>query len=119
MLHKKYFFGTPLFHSAVCTKSRDYGRPMKPFYIEIPNFRVAADNLGRYILGHFGYFQLIYQHPFCFCESFVQLINHYFYKKQIWVAKNQGFIHGLSVVRGWVRNDRIGANQPFILHLDF
>ena len=35
LLHKKYFFGTPLFHSAVCTKSTDYGRPMKPFYIKI------------------------------------------------------------------------------------
>ena len=25
----------------------DYGRPMKPFFIEIPNFWAWADNLGR------------------------------------------------------------------------
>ena len=42
----------------------DYGRPMKPFFIEILNFWALADNLGRYILGHFRYFRPIYQHPF-------------------------------------------------------
>ena len=25
----------------------DYGRPMKPFFIEIPNFWAQADNLGK------------------------------------------------------------------------
>ena len=38
----------------------DYGRPMKPFLIEIQNFW-AWTNL---ILGHLGYFRPNYQHPF-------------------------------------------------------
>ena len=42
----------------------DYELPMKPFFIEIPNFWAWADNLGRYVLGHLGYFRPIYQHPF-------------------------------------------------------
>ena len=32
----------------------DYGRPMKPFFIEIQNFWAWADKLGKKILGHFG-----------------------------------------------------------------
>ena len=44
----------------------DNGRPMKPFFIEIPNFWAWADNLVRQILG---YFRLFYQHPFWYCES--------------------------------------------------
>ena len=39
----------------------DYGLPMKPFFIEIPNLRAQTDNLGRQFLGYFG---PIYQHPF-------------------------------------------------------
>ena len=35
----------------------DYGRPMKPFFIEIPNFWTLADNLGRQFVGHLGYFR--------------------------------------------------------------
>ena len=31
----------------------DYGRQMKPFFIEIPNFWVWTD--GRYILGDLGF----------------------------------------------------------------
>ena len=34
--------------------STDYGRPMKPFFIEIPNFCAWADKLGRGIWGIFG-----------------------------------------------------------------
>ena len=30
----------------------DYGRPMKPFFIEIQNFWAQADKLGRLIVGH-------------------------------------------------------------------
>ena len=37
--------------------STDYGRPMKPFFIEIPNFRAWADNLGRQILEYLEYFR--------------------------------------------------------------
>ena len=44
----------------------DYGRPMKSFFIEIPNLCAWADNLSRYIFGHF---QPIYQHPFWYSES--------------------------------------------------
>ena len=29
----------------------DYGRPMKPSFIEIPNFWSWEDKFGRYILG--------------------------------------------------------------------
>ena len=29
------------------TGSTDYGRPMKPFFINIPNFLALPDNLGR------------------------------------------------------------------------
>ena len=40
--------------------------------------------LGRYILGHLGYFRPNYQHPFWYkrvpCPWF-PLFNHYFYKK--------------------------------------
>jgi hypothetical protein len=34
--------------------STDYGRPMKPFFVEIQNFWDWADKLGRQILGHLG-----------------------------------------------------------------
>ena len=35
------------FMAIVSTIFPDYGRPIKPFYIEIPNFWACADNLGR------------------------------------------------------------------------
>ena len=54
---------------------KDYGRPMKPFFIEIPNFLAWADNLGRLILGHLGYFWPIYQHPIWYCESLSMFSN--------------------------------------------
>ena len=50
-------------------KTTDYGHPMKPVFIEITNFWAWADNLGRYILGHWGYFWPIYQHPFCYIQK--------------------------------------------------
>ena len=46
-----------LFYGNCIYYNPDYGRPMKPFFIEIPNFWAWTDNLGRYILGHFGYFR--------------------------------------------------------------
>ena len=43
-----------------------------PFFIKVPNFWGWADNFGKYIFEHLGYFQPIYQqHPFWYCESFV------------------------------------------------
>ena len=53
----------------------DYGRPMKPFFIEIPKFRAWTDHLDGQILGQLGYFWPVYQHPFWYSFS---LINHYF-----------------------------------------
>ena len=53
-------------------------------FIKRPNCRAWADNLGRSILGHLGYFRLIYQHPFWYSESLVRvfpLFNHYFNQK--------------------------------------
>ena len=54
----------------------DYGRPMKPFFIEIPNFMAWADKLGRYILEHLGYFRPHYQHPFWYSESLVPVFHY-------------------------------------------
>ena len=43
--------------------------------LRTPNeaFWAWTDNMGRYILGHFGYFWPIYQHPFWYSESTVSL----------------------------------------------
>ena len=41
-------------------ETTDYGRPMKPFFIEMENFLAWTDILGRQILGHLGYFRLNY-----------------------------------------------------------
>ena len=62
-------------------KFMDYGRPMKPFFIKIPNFWAWADKCW----GIWGYFCPIYQHPFWYvlwvpCPCF-PLNNHYFYQK--------------------------------------
>ena len=45
----------------------NYGRPMK-FSLKSRTFvfLALADELGRYILGHMGYFRLNYQHPLYF-----------------------------------------------------
>ena len=53
----------------------DYGRQIKPFFIEIPNFWAWADNLGKTNFGSFGVFSADLSAP-CFL-----LINNYFYKK--------------------------------------
>jgi hypothetical protein len=50
---------------------KDYGRPIKPFFIEVQNFWDGADKLDRYILEHLGYFLPIYQHPFWYSEIFI------------------------------------------------
>ena len=62
----------------------DYGRPMKTFFIEVPNFWVWADKLGKCILRYLGYFWPNYQHPFWYSVvSPLSMLpfNHYFYKK--------------------------------------
>ena len=41
MTNKKWFMAA----------DRDYGRPMKPFFIEIQNFWAWADKLGRKFCG--------------------------------------------------------------------
>ena len=45
----------------------DYGRPMKPFFIEIPNFCAWTENWA----DKFWFFRPNYQHPFCYCQSLV------------------------------------------------
>ena len=50
-------------HKCMATTT-DYRRTMKPFFIEIPNLWAWADNLGRQILRHLGYFWPNYQDPF-------------------------------------------------------
>ena len=84
------------------------------FFHRNPNFLAWADNLGRYILGHLGYFRSIYQHPFWYLSMFS--INQPFFLQKtkllypntkylfgiriwIWAANNQGFSHRVSVVR--------------------
>ena len=57
------------------SKITNYGRPMKPIFIKIANFWARADNLGRQILGHLGYFLPIYQHPLWYCESLVDFLH--------------------------------------------
>ena len=63
----------PFIHSSVIIRFTDNGRSMKPFSSQ--NFWAWADNLGRYILGHLGYFQPIYQRPFWYCESLVHVFH--------------------------------------------
>ena len=61
-------------------------------------------------MGHLGYFHLIYQHPFWYCESLsmFSINHHYVYKKlslniQIpniyWTAKILRFSHHVFIVR--------------------
>ena len=82
--------------------STDYGRPMKPFFILIPNFWAWADILGWNFLRHMGNFRLDYGAPIlvlwvsCPCFS---VFNHYFYKKLTFISNSQTFIWEWSVVR--------------------
>ena len=85
---------------------------MKPFFIEIQNFRAWADKLGRYILWHWVFFRPNYQHPFCYSKSLAHVFHYsaiIFTKKAkplyprpkclfgigiwilIWAAKNYAF----------------------------
>ena len=60
--------------------------------LNVPNFWALADNLGRYILGHFEYFQPVYKHP-CF-----PLINHYFYKKlSLHIQIQNTYLFGIGI----------------------
>ena len=40
------YFSSIFFNFDICSGT-DYGRPMKPFFIEIQNFWAWAENLGR------------------------------------------------------------------------
>ena len=60
----------------------DYGRTMNPFFIEIPNFWAWANNLGRYILGHFWYFRPI-------LVLWVPWIVHVFYNQSLYLQKTK------------------------------
>ena len=68
-------FDLGFFYTRMLTYT-DYGRPMKPFFIKIRNFWAWADKLGRYILGHLGYFGPNYQHPFWYSESLVHVFHY-------------------------------------------
>ena len=99
----------------------DYGCPMEPFFIKIPNFwglswQFGQINFGAFegIFGQFSAPILVQWVP---CPSF-PTINHYSYKLSlythpnlkylfgigiriwIWAAKSYGFSHHVSVVRG-------------------
>ena len=66
--------------------STDYGRPMKPFFIEIPNFWAWADKFGQINYAACGVFLVNLSAPILVlwvpCPCF-PLIDHYFYIKLI------------------------------------
>ena len=75
-LHKLFFF--LLIHSSwtlFSSQPRTTDAQWSLLFIKITNFWAWADNLGKYILGHLGHFQLIYQHPFWYCESLVHVFH--------------------------------------------
>ena len=74
----------------------NYGHPMKPFFIKIPNFWAWAGNLGKYIWGYLGYFPLNYQHPFCYSES---LVHVFYYSTLISTKKQAKYLFGDQVSR--------------------
>ena len=58
----------------------DYGRPMKPFLIEIQNFWAWADKLGKQILWHLGYFRFSIIQPLFLQKTkpfYIQIPNIY------------------------------------------
>ena len=68
----------------VMVEHKDYGRSMKPFFIEIPIFLGLSKQFGQINFGAFGVFSsnlsastLVLRVP---CPCF-PLINYYFYKK--------------------------------------
>ena len=67
---------------------------MKPFFIEIPNVWTWTDNLGRYILGHFGYFWPIYQHPFW---SMFTINQSLFLQKTKPLYANPKYLFGIGI----------------------
>ena len=81
-LHALWFISSSSNH-AVHTRHRLW-TPNEAFF-EISNSWAWADNLGKWICRHFGYFWPTYPHPFWYSESilpFYLLINHYFFKKK-------------------------------------
>ena len=58
-------------------ETMDYGRPLKPFFIEILIFWLGQINLGDRFLGIWGYFRPIYQHTFWYSESLAMRTTRY------------------------------------------
>ena len=65
LCHDKFQFSVPRVVNRLMMQITDYGRPMKPFFIEIPNlgfgrqfgqisFGAFGSILGRFISTHFG-----------------------------------------------------------------
>jgi hypothetical protein len=59
----------------------DYGRPMKPFFIEIQNFWAFQINWADKFLGIWGIFSQTISTQFGTVSPCFQLFNHYFEKK--------------------------------------
>ena len=58
----------------------DYGHPERAFFLENSKlFGLGQKNWAKHFLGLWGYFWLIYQHPFWYCGFLVQFFH--FYKK--------------------------------------
>ena len=95
----------------------DHGRPVKPFFYRNPKLLGLDRQFGQI---HFGAFGLFSANSFWYCESLVHVFHFHqplFLQKTkpliyqnpkylfgigiwIWVAKNYGFSHRVSVVRG-------------------
>ena len=73
--------------------------PNEAFFIETPNFWAWAGNLGRYILGHLGYFLANLSAPILVlwvpCPCF-PLINHYVCKK-LSLYLNIKYLFGIGI----------------------
>jgi hypothetical protein len=70
---------------------------MKPFFIEIQNFWAWADKLGRYILGHLGYFWPNYQHPFWYSESMLSIYQSFFLQKARPLYPHPKYLFGIGI----------------------
>ena len=55
---------------------KDYGRPIKSFFIKIQKFWTLADKLKGKNLKHLGYFWPNFQHPFWYHEFFVHVFRY-------------------------------------------
>ena len=71
--------------------------------LRTPNeaFWAWTDNMGRYILGHLGYFWPIYQHPFWYCESLVHVFHFgqpLFLQKTKPLYQNPKYLFGIGIL---------------------